>query len=47
MIGFLIGVVLTGICLSALYGSFILEAEDKAYKRGYEDGKRSVENEIH
>ena len=40
MIGFFIGVVITGISFSVLFGSMILEAEEKAYKKGFEDGKK-------
>ena len=45
MIGFFIGAVLVGVTLSVLYGSMILDAEEKAYMRGYEDGRRSVQME--
>ncbi len=45
MIGFFIGAILVGVTLSALYGSLILEAEEKAYQKGYEDGKRRVQME--
>jgi hypothetical protein len=45
MVGFFVGMILTGILLSALYGSLILEAEEKAYQKGYEDGKRRVQME--
>ena len=40
MIGFFIGAVLVGVTLSVLYGSMILDAEEKAYMRGYEDGSK-------
>ena len=43
MIGFFVGVILTTIVLSVVFGSLYLEAEEKAYKRGYADGKRCAE----
>ena len=39
MIGFFIGVVLTGITLSVVFGSLILEVEEKAYRKGRNDEK--------
>ena len=39
MIGFFIGVVLTTIVLSVVFGTLYLEAEQKAYKKGLHDGK--------
>ena len=44
MIGFFVGVVLTGIALSIVFGAIILEAEEKAYMRGYHDGERNSRN---
>lgn len=40
---FCFGAVLSGIVLALVFGSLYLEAEEKAYKRGYEDGKRCAE----
>lgn len=40
MIGFLIGSLLTGTVLAIMFGAFALEAEEKAYQRGYADGLR-------
>lgn len=39
---FCFGAFLSAIVLALVFGSLHLEAEEKAYKRGYEDGKRSV-----
>lgn len=40
MIGFLIGALLTGTVLAIVFGAFHLEAEEKAYQKGYADGLR-------
>jgi hypothetical protein len=40
---FCFGVVISGITLAIVFGELYLEAEEKAYKRGYEDGKRCTE----
>jgi hypothetical protein len=35
---FIIGAFLSGIVLSLVFGAFHLEAEERAYQRGYADG---------
>lgn len=39
VIAFIGGAFLSGVVLALVFGSLHLEAEEKAYQRGYEDGK--------
>jgi hypothetical protein len=38
---FIIGAFFSGTVLTIVFGAFHLEAEEKAYKQGYEDGRNS------
>lgn len=40
---FIIGVFSSGTVLSIVFGALHLEAEEKAYWKGYADGKRGTE----
>lgn len=42
MIGFFVGAFFAGIVLAIIFGAFRLEAEEKAYRRGYADGRMEV-----
>lgn len=39
-VAFLVGAFASGIVLSLVFGAFHLEAEEKAYQKGYADGLR-------
>lgn len=41
---FIIGVIASGVVLSVVFGSFHLEAEEKAYRKGYHDGRYDEKN---
>ena len=36
---FILGALMAIVVLSILYGSFVIEAQEKAYKKGLHDGK--------
>ena len=40
-VAFLVGAFASGIVLSLVFGALHLEAEEKAYQRGYADGLRN------
>ena len=42
-IAFIAGAFLSGVVLALVFGSLHLEAEEKAYRRGFEDGKQHKE----
>lgn len=39
---FVLGAVAAGIVSTFLYGSLLLSAEEKAYKKGFRDGERNA-----
>ena len=41
VIAFIGGSFLSGVVLAIVFGALHLEAEEKAYQRGYEDGRKS------
>lgn len=41
VIAFIGGAFLSGVALAIVFGALHLEAEEKAYQRGYEDGRKS------
>ena len=41
VIAFTAGVFLSGVVLAIVFGDLYLEAEEKAYRKGYEDGRKS------
>ena len=45
LIGFLIGALVTALPLTLFYGSVVLEAEEKAYKKGLADGRNKNRSE--
>ena len=42
VVGFFLGAFIAGITCLIFFGALHLEAEEKAYKRGYADGKAGV-----
>ena len=43
---FIIGAFLSGTVLAVVFGAFALEAEEKAYRKGYLDGVRKAHEEF-
>ena len=41
VMAFVIGAFLSGVVLALVFGSLHLEAEEKAYRRGFEDGRKN------
>lgn len=41
---FIVGMFFSGIVLAVVFGAFHLEAEEKAYRRGYHDGRYDEKN---
>ena len=41
VIAFVAGAFLSGAVLAIVFGALHLEAEEKAYRRGFEDGRKS------